>query len=684
MVDIKKFFEPESIAVIGASRDPNKVGSAVMKNLIITFRGKIFPINPFVDELQGLKAYKSVTNVKERIDIAVIAVPAALVLNILRECEKAKVPLAVILSAGFNEIGGEGTKREDAIKKFLSKSKLRIIGPNCLGIINTDPNFNATFLDPNSKVMKGNAGFISQSGALLSAIVDDASTNNIGFSKIISIGNTTDISEADVIQAFKTDEKTKVLALYLEGLNNGSEFLKAGIEFSQEKPLLVLKGGKFKSASTAVSSHTGSMAGDYKAYELAFRRMGAISVDGVDDLFNFMRDSPNIKITSDEVIIATNAGGAGVITTDHLASSGLKLAKFSDKLLNELGKALPREANIHNPVDIVGDATPERYKDTLEILMQANKPIIILFSPQEMSQPLETAKQIYEVHQKHRDVPLLSVFLGGARVERARKFLLERNMPIYEYPNEAVSMVKGLFTYYSHRMQTFKMISREKSKYRDFKLKNDTFGMDAKKIFDSIGIKSANGVKLTSVKEFPKAITAIGYPCVLKIEANTLAHKNKIGAVVVGIKNEKDMMNAFDGLSKIVKDQNIKKSAFGLYEDVNKFGENKLEILVGAHRDPQFGSMIALGLGGIFANEISDTTFLLSPISDQDIEELKTSKLGRIIGQVASESAFNELISYLLKLDKLMDSNKSIKDIDLNPIILFKDKLFATDFKIFV
>ncbi len=683
-MDIKKFFEPQSIAVIGASRDPNKVGSAVLKNLIITFRGEIFPVNPFVEELQGLKAYKSVTSIKEKIDIAVISIPAEKVLDILKECEKAKILLAVILSAGFNEIGGDGTKREEAIKKFLSKAKIRIVGPNCLGIINTDPNFNATFLDPNSKVVKGNAGFISQSGALLSAIVDDASTNNIGFSKIISIGNATDISEADIIESFKTDEKTKVLALYLEGLNNGEEFLKAGMEFSKEKPLLILKGGKFKSASSAVSSHTGSMAGDYKAYELAFKRIGAISVDNIDDLFNFMRDAPNIRVNSDEVIIVTNAGGAGVVTTDHIINAGLKLAKFSDKIINELSKALPREANIHNPVDMVGDATPERYRDTLEILVHQNKPIIILFSPQEMSQPLETAKQIYEISQRYPEIPLLSVFLGGARVEKARKFLLERNLPIYNYPNEAVSMIKGLYSYYSHREQTFKAISKDKSKYKDFKIKSDTFGIDAKKIFDSMGIKSANGLKVSTLKDLLKAVSTINYPCVLKIESNLLSHKNKVGAVVVGIKNEDELKASFDKLSKVAKEQSLSKPIFGIYEDVNKFGENKLEILMGAHRDPQFGPMIALGLGGIFANEINDTTFMLSQISDQDIDELKLSKLGRIISQVASDQVFNELISYLLKIDRFMNTNKLVKDLDLNPIILFNDKLFATDFKIFV
>ncbi len=683
-MDIKSFFEPDSIAVVGASRDPNKVGSAVLKNLIITFRGKIFPINPFVDELQGLKSYKSVLTVKEKIDIALVAVPAEKVLGILKECEKAKIPLAVILSAGFNEIGGEGTKREQEIKKFLSKAKLRIIGPNCLGIINTDPNFNATFLDPNSKVIKGHAGFISQSGALLSAVVDDASTNNIGFSKIISIGNATDISEADIIESFKTDEKTKVLALYLEGLNNGNAFLKAGLSFSHEKPLLILKGGKFKSTSTAVSSHTGSMAGDYKAYELAFNRIGAISVENIDDLFNFMRDAPNIRINSDEVIIATNAGGAGVVTTDHIIKSGLKLAKFNDKLLNELSKALPKEANIHNPVDMVGDATPERYRDTLEILAQQNKPIIILFSPQEMSQPLETAKQIYETHLRYPSVPFLSVFLGGSRVDKARKFLLERNMPIYEYPNEAVFMIKGLFSYYSHRVQTFKSIEKEKLKYKDLKIKSNIFGMDAKKIFDSVGIKSAEGVKFTSYKELEKSAEKIGYPCVLKIESNYLVHKDKVGAVILGINDRKALLDSFTKLSKVTKEQKITKPSFALYEDISRFGEDKMEILLGAHRDPQFGSMIAIGLGGVFANELNETMFLLSPISDQDIDELKASKLGRIISEFASEGVFNELIGYLFKLDKLMAANNNVKDIDLNPIILLKDKLFATDFKIFV
>ena len=438
------------------------------------------------------------------------------------------------------------------------------------------------------------------------------------------------------------------------------------------------------SASSAVSSHTGSMAGNYKAYELAFSRMGAISVDNIDDLFNFMRDASNIKIASDEVIIATNAGGAGVVTTDHILSNGLKLAKFSDKSLNELSKALPKEANIHNPVDMIGDATPERYRDTLEILVQQNKPIIILFSPQEMSQPLETAKQIYEIHERHPSIPLLSVFLGGTRVEKARRFLLERNMPIYNYPNEAVSMVKGLFAYYSHRTQTFKRASKEKAKYKDFKLKNAVFGIDAKKIFDSIGIKSVAGFRANSRGEAEKAANNAGYPCVIKIESNSLAHKNKAGAVIVGIKDKKELDEAFDKLSKVIKEQKINKASFGVYEDANKFGEDKLEILVGAHKDPQFGTMLAIGIGGIFANEINNNTFLLSPISDQDIEALKNSKIGSIVREFASDNSLDELLNYLLKLDKFMASNKNINDIDINPIMLFKKGMFAADFKIFV
>ena len=683
-MNLSRLFEPESVAVIGASRDPNKVGSAVLKNLKLSYKGKIYPINPYADELDGFKTYKSVLNVPWKIDVAIVAIPADGVIDSLKQCEKKKIPFAVVLSAGFREMGGDGFEREAALAKLLEKSGIRLIGPNCLGIINTDIGLNATFIDPDSKVIKGSAGFISQSGAIMSAVVDDASMNKIGFSKVISIGNATDIDEADIIDYLAEDEKTKMLSLYLEGLSDGHKFMKSAAGFTSQKPMVVLKGGKSKASSGSVSSHTGSMAGNYKAYELAFGRSGAISVDNIDDLFNFMRDAPKLKIDSDEVIIVTNAGGAGVITVDHIAATGLKLASFSDSVLSSLRDFLPREANTHNPVDMVGDATPERYKTTLQLLVKQNKPMIILFSPQEMSQPIETAKQVLEVHGKHPDVPMLCVFLGGSRVATARKLLMDGGMPVYEYPNEAVSVIKGLFSYSSHRKQTYSEYSREKLTVKNFNVNSSLFGLGAKKIFDSIGMSSVNGVAFSSKQSMGKALAAVGYPCVMKIESNNVPHKNKIGAVVVGINNKDEAASAFSRLSKVASTNRLKKASFGLYEDANKFGETKIEVLIGAHRDPQFGPMVAVGLGGVFANEIEDTSFLLSEISDSDISELKESRIGRILSGATDEKTFRQVLRYLVIVDKFMVSNESVKDIDLNPLFLFRDRIVATDFKIFV
>ncbi len=678
------FLNPQAIAVIGASRDPNKVGSVVLKNLRITYKGCIIPVNPFADEIQDLRVYKSVMDVKEKIDIAIICVPADGVLKVLKDCEKKKVKLAVIISAGFKEVGGDGAKKEEEIGKFLKRAKIRVVGPNCLGLINTNPSYNTTFIDPNSKILKGHTALISQSGAILSAIVDDASVNNIGFSKIISIGNAVDIDEADIVDALKNDEDTKILAIYLEGIINGQKFMNSLDKFGGVKPVLVLKGGKFSTTSTAVSSHTGSMAGDYKAYELAFNKTGTISVDSIESMFNFMRDAAKLKVISDEVIIVTNAGGGGVVTTDHITAAGLKLARLSEKVTQNLSDMLPKEASLHNPVDILGDATPDRYRETLELLVNQGKPIIVLFSPQEMSMPLETAREIYEVKARHPDAVILSVFLGGSRVEKARNFLLERDMPIYNYPNEAVEMLRGMYFYDTHKTQTYSTYKRDKTKIAKLSVTKNLFGLDAKKVFDSIGIRSANGLPVRKQKDLSAVSAKIGYPCVLKVNSGDIPHKSRFGGVIVGIRDFDSLNKAFYSLQNRLASEGKKNLRYELYEDINKISEQKTEVLLGAHRDPQFGPMIAIGLGGVLANQISEVTFMLSQVSDNDISDFVNSKVGKVLSSATDSTTFQELIRYIIKLDKLMTVNRQIKDIDLNPIELFKDTMVATDFKIFV
>ena len=577
-MDFSKLFNPESIAIVGASRDPSKVGSVILKNLRITYRGKIFPINLNTDEIQGLKAYRKVSEVKEPIDLAVIAIPAEGVLSVLKGCERKKIRFAIIISAGFKESGNAGMKLEEDVKKFIKTAKIRVIGPNSLGAINTSPAYNATFIDPNSKPMEGNTAFISQSGALLSAIIDDATLEKIGFSKIISIGNAVDIDEADMLNVLLNDEKTGAITLYVEGLEDGQKFIKNAIEVSKKKPIIALKGGKSRIGAVAAESHTGALTDNNMSYDLAFSKAGVISVDNIDDLFNFMRDAPTLKIKTDEVIIVTNAGGGGVITTDAISAANLKLVKLSNNIVNELTKVLPKEASLHNPIDILGDATPERYKETLEIVSKLNKPIIVIFSPQETSLPIETAKEISEIQMQNRDLPILPVFLGGARIEKAKRFLRENGIPAYSYPNEAVDIIRGLYIYGTFTPPVYSTYDKTRTKPPKVSSKENLFGLHSKDVFDKIGIKTAYGVLFKNETELQKAIKKIGYPCVLKIASNTIAHKGEVGGVILGIKSDEDLKKAFASLKTKVSENHLKIDGYELYEDANKENRQKLYV----------------------------------------------------------------------------------------------------------
>ncbi len=683
-MDAKSLFSPEGVAVIGASRNPGKIGSIILKNLRITYRGRLFPVNTNASEIQSLRTYHRISDIKEQVDLAIIAIPAEGVLKVLKDCEKKKVRFAIVISAGFKESGESGTRLENEIKAFLRTSRIRVIGPNCLGVINTNPTYNATFIDPNSRPAEGKTAFISQSGALLSAIVDDATAEKIGFSKIVSIGNAIDIDEAEMLDILQRDDKTSVIALYLEGLSDGKKFIKNAQEVSKSKPIIILKGGTSKMGASAVTSHTGSLAGNNTSYELAFKRVGAIRVKNIDDLFNFMRDAPNMRVKSDEIIIVTNAGGAGVVATDALSAAGLRLAKMGNNITNELAKELPRGANINNPVDVLGDATPERYRSAIDIVAKLNKPIITLFSPQEVSMPIETAKEIYEVQLKNPGLPILPVFLGGTQVEKARRFLRDKNMPAYSYPHEAVDIIEGLYSYSTFSQPSFSVYNGVKYKAPAIRADKNLFGMAAKDLFDKMGIKTAPGVVFKTEQDMRKAASKIGYPCVLKIGSDKVVHKGEIGGVVVGIKTDEELKRAFDGVKSRAAENHVKPIDYELYKDVSRTDKTRIEILLGAHRDPQFGTMLGIGLGGEYAEILQEAFFMLVPMSDKDLADFKNSKVGRIVSTAVKRKVMDDLLGYAIKISKFMEANPKIKDLDINPLFIFDDDVVATDFKIFV
>lgn len=671
-MDLEKLFRPSSIAVIGASRDPNKVGGVILRNLKQTFKGPIYPVNPNADEIQGLKCYKSVRELKGKVDLAVIAVPAPIVLQVLKDCNYAGVKFVIIISAGFKEIGEKGAKLEEQIKQYISRTNMHVVGPNCMGIIDLNTPYNATFVETSGQLKRGRISFISQSGALLSAVVDIASDKQIKFSKIISVGNAMDIDEADVLDYLAEDPETGAIFLYLEGVTNGRKLLKSLEHASRRKPVFVLKGGKSDKGSEAVKSHTGSIAGSYLAYQLAFKKAGVSELESVDDMFNLMRDITIYSFKNKDVVIITNSGGAGVITADKIRAEGLELAKIDEKLKDKLSKILPEESNKNNPIDVLGDATPERYEKVLDLLLPLKLPTIVIFSPQEMSDPIGTARVILAKQKEYR-APVFAVFLGGSKLSSAMNILIENNIPTYTFPEEAVDVIKAISTSYSKEFS-------EEIKIKPISIKISDFGIKALKVFESLGFTVP---KYAEVKSLDKVAKYIGFPLVLKVNTPEIPHKSKEGLVKVGINSIEEMKKAIAEFQKILKKKGVKTYKIEAYEDINKIDEDKMEILLGVHKDPQFGSILIIGLGGTITNIINETFPILYPLTRKDLKDFENSKIGRAIAAFSSEETLKKIEEYIKKV-LAISIGSDIADIDLNPIVLTPSgKLILLDAKIY-
>jgi acetate---CoA ligase (ADP-forming) len=457
--DLEKLFNPETIAVIGASRDHNSVGYGILKNLLTgfsngdaseysgPFKGKIFPVNPNADEIQGLQCYPSILKIKETIDLAIISVPAKIVAAVMKECAIKKVKFAIIISAGFGEIGEEGKKLQDEVVEIARKGNIRIIGPNCLGIIRTENSMNASFAP--SMPPKGEIAFISQSGALADSIIDWAIEKRYGFSTVISYGNKADLDTADLIEYFGNDKHTKAIALYVEGINDGRRFMEIASKVSKKKPIIALKSGRSEAGAKAVSSHTGSLAGSYQIYEAAFNQCGIIMALNVEEMFDIAKAlayQPVCKENS--VAIVTNAGGPGVLCSDYCEMFGVNLAQLKDSTIKKLdasGKMHPAYSR-RNPLDIVGDALPERYEAALNILLDENyiSGIIIIQTLQTMTNPEEDAKIIIEANKKHPEKPILCTYMGGKLSKKGREMLEDSKIPDYNDPKKTAKAMSAL------------------------------------------------------------------------------------------------------------------------------------------------------------------------------------------------------------------------------------------------
>ena len=697
MKDITTLFKPRSVAVIGASSKPGKVGNIVVKNLLSSgYSGKIYPINPKEEVIEGLKNYHSVLEVPEEIDLVVVSIPAAAVADAARECVEKKVKNMIVLTAGFKEIGKEGAELERELVEIAKEGGMNILGPNVIGSIDTKSPINASFgqLMPH----QGDIAFISQSGAMLVAILDWSVSVGIGFSKTISIGNKADISEIDLIEYLGDDPDTSVILCYLESISNGDEFLKVVSETSKKKPIVILKSGSSSAGAKAASSHTGALAGSDMAYDLAFEKTGVIRAHSMTELFDLGLAFSKLSLPKgDRVAVVTNAGGGGVVTADAVEKAGLKMATLSDETISELKEALPVEANVVNPIDVLGDASPERYSIALEKV--AHDPgvdaVIVMTCPTASAQPVPITEAIIKTAKENQEIPMFSVNMGGVTFEKSKEMLMNADMPVYTFPETPVEVLKEMskYTTYLEESKNAELVSIsdvDKQKVEEIfeKVRQDgrdaLLGSEAYKVASYYGIPATPVVLATTREEAANIAEEMGFPVVLKIASDKILHKTDMGGVKANIKTREEAQETFDMIMENAKKAYPDVVPNGI--EVQKMMPQGQEIIIGMMRDASFGPMIVFGMGGIYVNLIKDASFKLAKnLTKQDIyKQIESTKAYTLLKGYRGEAPcdIDALVDTIARIAKLTLDFDEIDELDINPVFAYEKGSSALDVKI--
>jgi len=680
---LDNFFNPKTIAVIGASRTPGKVGHDILKNLTqYGYQGVLYPINPEAPEILGLKAYPTIMDVPGEIGLAIVVVPPKSVLEVIGQCGKKGIDSAVIITAGFKESGSEGTKLEDELVKKSKESGVRFIGPNCLGIIDSHSRINASFAK--GMPSEGNIGFFSQSGALGIAVLDLAMSEDVGFSKFISMGNKADISDEEIMQALAEDENTKVIIGYIEGVRDGRKFVEIASQVSKKKPLVILKSGITSSGIKAASSHTGALSGRETSFDAAFKQSGVIRVQTVGELFNYALAFANQPLPQGpNVAIITNSGGPGILAADACDKLGLQLVPLHKEIVDQLRTFLPPFASFYNPVDILGDATAERYEKALYTVVQDDKVngILVLLTPTAVVDVEGTAKAIANIAHLI-DKPILTSFMGRKSVESGSKILMKYHVPNYSYPEHAVSSFSAMYKYNV-------WIKRPEKVYPHFEgLKNKV-----NDIFESVTEEKREHLRETEVYEMlnaygfsqPRSLLArtseesvtaakgIGYPVVMKIVSPQVIHKSDIGGVKINVNTEKEVENAFFDITSRVKHVMPMAHINGVM--IQEMISGGKEVIIGITRDTQFGHMIMFGFGGIYVEVLKDVSFRIVPLSKEDAHEMiRETKVFPLLRGVRGEAEadIEAIENSLLILSQMALDFPQIIEAEINPLLVKK------------
>ncbi|MEI6266427.1 MAG: acetate--CoA ligase family protein [bacterium] len=685
---MKDILQPKSVAIIGASSHPEKIGFSVLKNIIDGgFQGRIIPINPASDNILGLNCLPSVSEIRGVCDLAVIVVPAKIVPEVLTECGKKRIRTAIIISAGFAEAGSDGKALQDELVKIAKLYSIRILGPNCLGIIDPVHKLNASFAT--NMPAKRNIAVISQSGATCTAILDWANGNNIGFSHFISLGNKADINENDFLEYMIDDKDTKVVVGYLESISEPERFLDIAKRLTKKKPFILLKAGRSTRGSVAAASHTAALAADDEVIETVFAETGIIRAETLEDLFELSTIFSDMKLpTGNKVLVLTNAGGPGVMTTDAIANSkNLEFYEIAQKEQDILSKILPLGASVKNPIDLLGDANSKTFENTLKILKGKTDADLklILITPQTSTDAEEIARVI--VKNTAKDVVV--ALIGGTKLEEARKILSENRICTFLYPERAVFCLDKLIFYakYIHkksRLETYTKVNKGLANrvIKAYKLLDDA---DIAKIFMAYGIPMANSKLTTSAKDAIKAAEKIGYPIVLKVTSPDILHKTEVGAIKIGIDNPEDLKSSYQEVLKNARKHHPKANILGV--TVYHMVRSTVEVAIGAKRDPLFGPVIMFGLGGTYIELFRDFKLGLAPVSVGRAKDMiRGIRYFEMLNGYRNGEKFDiEALAIAISgLSQLMLDFHSIKEIDVNPIRVNTDHkgILALDAKI--
>ncbi len=681
-MSIEAFFNPNSVAVVGASRKRGKVGHEIVAGLIAgKFKGDIYPVNPKADEVEGLRCYPDIKSIDRTPDLVVIVVPAGAVPAVMTECAGVGVKSVIIITAGFKEVGAEGKELEQSVLKIAKSAKIRIIGPNCLGIMVPGSRLNASFGGNLPRI--GHIGYISQSGALMTAILDMAKANDIGFSALVSIGNKADINELDMIKALGQDKGTKVIAGYLESITSGDNFVRQAEHISQEKPILLIKSGGTGAGAKAASSHTGSLAGSETAYDVGFDRSGIIRCDSIKTQFDYARAFVDQPLPSGpSIAVITNAGGPGIMAADAIERRGLTFAKLSDETIGRLAENLPSAANVNNPIDVLGDAMPDRYEFALDVVLDdpGVHAVVVLLTPQAMTDCAGAAEVVVETASEKPGKPVLACFLGGQKVAEAVRILRKGKIPQYDSPESAVSTIEVMNKYVCWRSRPKRVIKlfpvnrRKVEHIIDRHLRQglrEIPEMESKEILEAYGFVTPKGTVAMTAEQAANIADQLGYPVVMKIWSPDILHKSDVGGVRIGLNSAQQVMDAFDLMMYRIPKKAPDADILGVL--VQEMCSSGREVILGMNRDPHFGPLLMFGMGGVTVEVLKDVAFYLAPITASEAKEMlvRTKTYQILKGFRGKEGVDIDAIAEgLQRLSQLVTAFPQIQEMDINPFIV--------------